>query len=529
MLETTQSLGDYENSSELDIDLSKENWQKLANNATFEETASNFDNIKKQKLLSKSDFKKYFEWENFKQRNVGDCRLLAAIDSLVSFWDYENLIRTSVIKDSKWYTFYLPLWAPHIPWHEFCVTYEELNTNQVGIDWKKPILVTWKQWIQALVQAYWKMSTWKDGQFDYNNLRGWKNDRTFNDLVYGINSYRVQRIPFRSAIDPDWTIDKQFTNKFYKTLENFDKNDDMLTLSVHQLKESDLDRQNIEWEAYSSLWHYSKTNHEISVERVRKEKWTLIVTVSNPRDSYKTYDKKFEDLIKSCSGFHLWSKKKRERLKQSNKTYEGERAHTAADRVNEIWDIHSVNQVVQVTWWANEALREARWDILVTENGNNTFKVSSYNLEMNIKERGWEIIIYNNGTELSINKTKLSNKYKYDGKTVENDQYPLLLYWAKIANFINMMRKFYINPKKRDKSNNKPFRIIDWSLQFDDDPSTFEWRDKVRREWAERFWDDYIECLNDWNSLWISNNDKNTQQKIADLLNQLVKYRKMTY
>ena len=522
MSETTQNSVDYENSSDLDTNLGESSRQNLANDADFHETnriLTTTDGREKKEtrsyFLSKKDFQDYFEWENFKQHNIGNCWLLAVIDSLVSFWDYEKLIRTSVLKNDEWYTFYLPLWAPHLDSNKFFVSYEELNADQVGIDWKYAILVQWKQWIQALVLAYWKKCTWKYGQFDYNNLSGWYGDYALNDLVYGINTYCANRI-WSETIDPNWTINKRFTNKLYKTLESFDKKYDMLTLAVNQ------------WDDYSSLWHYSGANHEISVENVRKEKWTLIVSVSNPRNSGKFYDIKFEDLIRSCGGFCLWTKKERERLKKSNLTYEGKRTYRAARNVNIFWeDINSVNQVVQTTWWANMALRETRWDILVTENENNTFKVSSYDLEMNIKERGWQIIIYNNGTKLSIDKEKLLNKYKYDGKTV--DQYPLLLYWAKIANFINRMRKFYINPKKRDESNNKPFRIIDWSLQFDDDPSTFEWRDKIRREWAERFWDDYIECLNDWNSLWISNNDKNTQQKIADLLNQLVKYRKKTY
>ena len=529
MLETTQSLGDYENSSELDINLSKENWQKLANNATFEETASNFDNIKKQKLLSKSDFKKYFEWEDFQQENIGNCRLLAVIDSLVSFWDYEKLIRTSVTKDNKWYTFYLPLWAPHLDSNKFFVSYEELDTNQVGIGWDTPILVIWKQWIQALVLAYWKKCTWKYGQFDYNNLSSWQSDRALNDLVFWIKTYSEVRTTYSETEDQLWKKDLDFINKFYKTLEGFNRKYDMLTLSVNQLQENDLDRQNIKWEAYSSLWHYSKPNHTISVEKVRKEKWKLIVTVSNPRDSNRTYDITFNDLIKSCHGFYLGTKRERWRLSKSDRTNSNQMTYHATDITKTIDDIQSINQVVQLTWEANEALREARWDILVTENKNNTFKVSSYDLEMNIKERGWQIIIYNNWIELSIDKKKLLNKYEYDDKTVENNQYPLLLYWAKIANFINMMRKFYINPKKRDKSNNKAFRIINWSLQFDDDPSTFGWRNRIRRKSAERFWDDYIECLNDRNSLWISNNDKNTKQKIANLLNQFLESRKTSY
>ena len=147
---------------------------------------------------------------------------------------------------------------------------------------------------------------------------------------------------------------------------------------------------------------------------------------------------------------------------------------------------------------------------------------------MNIKERCWQIIIYNNWIELSINKAKLLNKYKYDGKTVENDQYPLLLYWAKIANFVNMMRNLYIDQKKWDENNNTPFCLVGWRLQFDDNPNSFKSADRIKRQCKELIWDDYIECLRDWESLGIDSSDDETKQKIVDFLNQLVENKKAT-
>lgn len=474
--------------------------------------------------LSKEDFQKYFEWEDFQQRNIWDCWLLAAIDSLVSYWDYENLIRTSVKKVGGGFSIWLPLWSPRPI--EYFVSFNEMNTNQINISWNKSILVTWKDWIKALVLAYGKMSTWKGRNFDHQNLSGWAGDRAFNDLVYGIEVYRVDRTNYLQDEDPDWTIDREFTDKFYKVLEDFDTKYDMLTLSVNQLDEQEMRQQWLHGESYSSLGHYSQHNHEISVEKVKKQNWKLIVTVSNPWDSGRSYDISFENLIKSCSGFYLWTKKARQWLSTSSRSYAWERGYAASNYTTKIEDVESVNQVVQLTWEADEALRKARWDIIVTSTQNDAYQVFSYRLKMNIKERNWNIIICDKWCELLIDKTKLSNKYEYNGKDIENDQYPLLLYWAKIANFINMMRNLYIDTKKRDKKNDKPFCIKDWILKFDDDPSTFSWSDRLQREWAELFWDDYIDCLNDWSNLWINTSDTGTQQKICNFLNQLVENRR---
>ena len=533
MSETTQSSVDYENPSELDLDLSEEDWQNLADNTTLDETNSALSTPRWRErkenvnyTLSQADFQKYFEWENFQQRNIWDCWLLSAIDSLVSFWDYEKLIRTSVRKVDKGFYVWLPLWSP-MPTQYF-VSFDEINTNQINISWNKSILVTWKDWIKALALAYGKRSTWKTQDFDHQNLRWWSGNQVFKEMVYWIHTYYCSRTSIWSEQkDPNWTFDMEFVFKLEGVLENFDAKTDMLTLWVSQLQEADLDRLNLPWEAYSSLWHYSEMNHEISVEKVKKNSdWVLIVTVSNPWDWSKSYDITFNSLIKSCGDFSLWTKIQRPLLSEYNRSNKWVRSHHAADIVKKAEDVRSLNQVVQLTWEADDALRKARWDIIVTSTQNDAYQVFSYRLNMNIKERNWNIIICDKWCELLIDKTKLSNKYEYNGKDIENDQYPLLLYWAKIANFINMMRNLYIDTKKRDKKNDKPFCIKDWILKFDDDPSTFSWSDRLQREWAELFWDDYIDCLNDWSNLWINTSDTGTQQKICNFLNQLVENRR---
>lgn len=81
-------------------------WQWVGNALRKTHENSKLKESKNQKerwftSLSHDDFKKYFEWEKFQQANIGDCWILAAIDSLVSFWDYEKLIRKSVLKNDN--------------------------------------------------------------------------------------------------------------------------------------------------------------------------------------------------------------------------------------------------------------------------------------------------------------------------------------------------------------------------------------------------------------------------------------------
>lgn len=458
--------------------------------------------------LSKEDFEEYFSWNELYQNNIWNCWLISPIMSLVEFWDYEKLIRTSVKKNEKWFIISLPLWSPEP--HISFISFKELNQVQRYLWWYSPVLVSWKQWIQALMLAYWKMFTWKN-QFDYNNFERWRSSRVFYDLVYGINVYETKRTIFSYDTDPVWAWDQLFLNQLYDILENFDKKTDMISLAVC------LDPLT------KFLSHYSMTNHEISVKKVRKDNWTLIITVGNSADDLKDHDITFRDLMQSCGAFSLWTKKNKSWLKKSKESYIWKRKYIGSTDIDDINEIKSVNQIVQLHWKEKEALREARWDIIVTDIVDNTMNVSSYGFDTKLEERDWIIVVSVWTNELSINKWLLSNKYEYEEEVIANKNYPFYLYWAKIANFVNMMRKLYINPKKWDKQNKKTFCLIDWCLQFDDDSNTFEWRDKSKRKIKEKLGDDYIKCLKDWESLWIKSSDNKTQQKIVNFLNQLVR------
>ena len=461
--------------------------------------------------LSKEDFEEYFSWNELYQNNIWNCWLISPIMSLVKFWDYEKLIRTSVKMNDNGFIISLPLWSPEP--HTYSISFEELNQVQRRISWDSPSLVEWKLWIQALVLAYWKMSTGKD-QFDYINLAGWNSSNVFYDLVYGIEVYSVERNGLPYCDDPYWACDQDFLKQLRDVLENFNKNTDMISLyvSVDPL--------------IHLLSHYSMSNHEISVKNVKKDNWKLIITVWNMDEKYEDCDITFEDLITACGGFSLWTKNKRPWLKKSNESYVWKRKYIWEIYAKKHNKIESVNQLVLLHWKEKEALREARWDIVVTDIAENELKVSSYGLDTKLEEKDWKIIISVWNNKIYISKAVLSNKYEYKGRITSNKEYPFYLYWAKIANFVNMMRKFYIEPEKWDKKNYTPFCLVRWALQFDDNPNSFNFGTRIKRKWKELIWDDYIECLRDWESLGIDSSNDETKQKIVDFLNQLVKEKK---
>ncbi len=454
--------------------------------------------------LSHDDFVKYFEWEQFKQMNIGNCWALATIDSLVSFWDYEKLIRKSVSKNDDGFLIRLPLWAPVWKSKSYPISFEELNQKQWRIDWSQSVLVEWKQWIKALLFAYWKQTTWKD-EFDYTNFSWWWSDRAFNDLIYWMHVYYNKRSLWKKDAteknDPMWTKDEKFVNNFKAVLENFDSKKDMLAITVNQSTEKDSNRQLQSSDNYSKLGHYSKYNHVISVEAVKKVWWNLIVTLSNPWDSGRAYDISFNELLKSCWDFSLCSKEPRKWLWESDESYKWKREDASSREVNGLEDVHTINQEVQLTWKKDEALRDARWDIVVT--GNDVLTVSSFGLKTQLREKDWKIIIGSWKNAFSIDKKYLSNTYKYKWEIVKNDSYPLHLYWAKIANFINRMKHDYINPKKW--ANDSPFSFSSkWYLCFNEWWTSSMWG-FIRSLYK---WSETLTVLkSDWKSaLWITSN-----------------------
>ena len=424
------------------------------------------DNLKWKYSLSHEDFVNYFEGESFGQRNVGDCWFLAAIDSLVSFWDYEKLIRSSVTKNKNGFKIKLPLWSNS--GKEYFISFSELKKKQSWIHWENFVLVEWKQGIEALVRAYLRHTSTdsnNESDTDFLNLNGWNTGLTFNSLLYfpWMKTYYAQRTISEAEQKKDiqWTKDTQFVSQIYSALEDFDSKNDMITLWVYQVDEANNDRKNQSADNYNQLGHYSKSNHEISVEAVKKDRWNLIITVSNPWDSGRKYDISFNNLIKSCASFTLCTKKERKWLKESTKSYwKWERRHAASNKIS-MDKVRNVNQIIEITWKENEELRKARGDIIVENIDINKITVTSYGRSTQVEQKNGNIIIGTGNEKLSIPETEISNVfYKSQSDMEKNDAYRLHLYWAKIANMIHFIEKNY------DK-NDDLYLNSDWILQYD--------------------------------------------------------------
>ncbi len=457
------------------------------------------DNLKGKYKLSHEDFVEYFEGERFYQRNIGNCWLLAAIDSLVSFWDYEKLVRSSVSKDKNGFTIRLPLWSKkdNKKSKEYFVSFSELKKSQSGIYWNNLIPVDWKSWIKALVRAFLRHTS-NDGNngsdIDFLNLKGGRWVSAFNSLVSfpWMKTYCCTRTisEKEKREDKSWTKDVQFVNTFRSVLESFNRQNDMLTLTVCQEQETNNDRKNQPKDNYDDLWHYSRPNHEISVEAVKKSGWNLIITVSNPWDSERTYDILFDDLLKSCSVFSLCTKKARTWLQESTGSYwDWSRRNAASDHLNSMDRAQNINQIVEFTWEKNEELRKARGDIIVENLGTNKIAVTSYNYTTQVERSNGKIIIWTGNKALLIPEAEISDIFNKE----KNKAYRLHLYWAKIANMIHFIQNKY------SKDDNLCLNS-DWTLQYD------------------RVWPRNTDIIKDWGrkQIWISR-DKTKKEFVKHL------------
>ena len=488
-----KSLKDNENKIDVNSEFNKAlisliNSGSLENKAKEGEKDKNWDNRgegekskEDRNTLGEEDFKNYFEWENFQQRNVGDCRLLAAVDSLVSFWGYEDLIRSSVKIEGEKFIIKLPLWDKN--WKEYEVPFEKLQTEQKTIEGNTSILVDWKLWVKELIYAYWKMTTWQD-TFDNFNLHWGYSGDVFKDLISNENmhTYCAERTISveEQKSDTDWKKDKNFVNNLLTVLKSFDSKNDMLVLSVNQSKETNNDRKDQSKDDYDNLWaYYEGTNHTISVEKViTDDQENPTIVVSNPWDSGRVYNIKFNELIKKSNAFQLCTKEERN-LTQYRWKGNGEwvRRDAASSNIDKVDEAKTVNQIVEITWDVNEKLREARGDIIVENIWENKITVKSYNQTRQVEQSKWKIIIWSWDKKLSIPESEISDTFWEESNSI----YRLYLYWAKIANMINFIENKY--DKNDDFYLNK-----EWILQYD------------------RVWPINTDILKDRSQLWISKN-----------------------
>lgn len=475
---------------------------------------SNYNEKEKDYTLSKEDFQTYFEGENFKQGNIWNCWLVATVDSLVSYWGYEDLIRKSVTMTNEWFKIIMPLWSPKWEWKEVIINEKDFS-YQISINWDFFNLVNWKKWIKALIIAYWKVSTWNDN-FDVMNLEWWNVWNYFNTLIYWINSYSKVRenINWKKwAREYLWIEDNWFKDELKSVLEWFNTETDLLTVTINQ---------GYSW--YNKLYNYKENkwwdiawDHEVSIEWTYEKDWKLFIIISNPWDSGKSYEISFEDLLESTCAYTLWSKVIKDNL--SNSTWNDNWTRILPKSLGKNRDNKSLNQVILSTWALSKNEENNRWFVISRiENWTNyidsrwkadTFITNDDNYNPTIN-------IWNN--KLSLKKDYFSKKYNNN----ENYRFQSRLYPQRLSVFINKMRSDYIDKKLFNADNQNPFYIWeDWSIKIDDNTDNYNSiDDKIKRKTAKFLWIDTT-LLQDWSLLWIEWNNKEAKYKIVDFLNLL--------
>lgn len=494
--------------------------------------------------LSKEDFQKYFAGENFQQRAIANCWLLAVIDSLVSWGNYETVIRKSVKRDKEGNFFIrLPLWSPQ---GQVITVKKEDFKEQVNINGTRASLVSWKDWIKALVIAYWKYTTGKQGneQFENHKLSGGRGFKALNTLVDDITVFSQQRSAQWSKSeqeDPLWNYDKVFMQALESVLLKFNPKTDLLTLSVYQKNETDGDRQELK-DAYSSLGHYSLSNHSISVEKTFLKNWQLRIVLSNPRDSSRTYRLKFDELLKACRGFSLGTLQPQAfDFLTKNKNNSEEKVASRNDYRSKHSMPNSINQLIQQTGAFDIEETAKRNDVIVQEQASGILSVNARG------KNDWKIIFGKESIELKIahqslilEKSKLSKNF--DGQI--NDKYPLFLYAPRIVVFIQKIRNLYIDETKGQIKS--PFLLNKaWELVFIPNSKKKVADEAIKNLWARiadtviDFASDFglleketqnsryksdkrtISILKNWNLLGIDKDDIETKSALMNFLNAL--------
>lgn len=477
-------------------------------------------------LLSKEDFKRYFEGEDFKQRNIGDCWLLATIDSLVSWWKYEEYIRKSVKKTDKGFLVCMPLGTPwnHGKW----VNVDVNQTAQIAVDGTPLYAVNGEIGIKALIQAYGKIATGKE-VFDVYNLHWWSSAAAMNTLISGIKVYQEvrEKREGQEALDP-YGKKGILPYKLKIALAQFDPKTDMLTLSVNQLQETSGDRSGYAKSNYDALGHYSNSNHSISVEKTFLKNGELMIQLSNPWDSSGSYIRSFESLLPSCYGFCLWTTKNRDNIfiKTNDKDI-NKREFTSKDVQYKLDSrLDSLNQIIQNQWEFNTELSISRGDVIVSEKNGKLFvsswwKNDSY-VELKDTLSQWDDkkrTLNIAGKKLILNTDHFSTIYNNEQK----DKYRDYLYLPRLTVFINKMRYDYIDKKMAKSGERKPFSLDNqWNLIFAIERTKVGWiidKVKIGLEWL--LGDSTINCLSDRSLLGINPNNTKVKQQIVNFLNQL--------
>ncbi len=503
-------------------------------------------------LLSKKDFELYFAWDAFQQQNVGNCYLVTAINSLVNFWWFEELIRKSVSRTEGGFEIMLPLWMlqqwiPKEYVKVFKVSKSELG-SQIGIFGSQFSLMKWKDGIKALMVAYGKSVTGKN-TFDLLNLEGWDTKDTIKSLIYGIFLYDHTR---GSRIDGT----KNFESRLQSSLMQFDSHTDIMTLSVNQ------------GENYSQLLKLDEKDdngktiqrtHAISVIAVDKDRRE--VTLSNPWNCNKRFTVSIDALQKLCYEFQMASKEEKQGLVESD--YQSEDDHRIskmvlnrdANNMKKIRNIpstirqikndpnlmiplvenilhgsnwpknpESLNQAIQATGNSNPLERLSRGDVVVEERDRKYYIESHGQKDSYITfDEKYNPTIHFGKSNLSLPSWVFANTFNGES----NKLVSWYLYPPRLVVFLNKIKHDYIDTSFYKSNTGSPFVL--WKngeCLLMDDPDKYQGTKKILKKAGDVLWDTSISVLKDWSALGIKSSDIETKKQIIWFLNNISQIKK---
>lgn len=265
-------------------------------------------------LLSEEDFKKYFECDTFRQDNLWNCWVVAALDSISHLSNYEYLIRSSVKKTSSWFEIRLPMWAPsdYPKAKRYKTKLQDLSRPQLWLNGKQ--LSLWHEfndgqwtWFRCLIHALWQMITGKQ-EFNYAMLTYWPTGSLvpFECFVYWLAGETYFKPCMKVREENNLLLKVNlFTNdewvypgegRLLQILNNFDPGKQSMTVIVNT---TDDDPPQIRDDVEAWIWQFQYLpDHVVSVSYVRKTSSWLMIWLSEPHTANKTTEYPYEKFIK---------------------------------------------------------------------------------------------------------------------------------------------------------------------------------------------------------------------------------------
>ena len=470
----------------------------------FDEWHQNNEQVEQWHPITEQEFNKYFSWESFRQSNIWNCWLVAAVDSLISLWQYKELIFNNVRCIENGFVFRMPLRMKGSENSEikrnFFHEWDSYVVTKDMYSWEKSKcgrlnLLSWKEWHKALAYVLWRLYTWHD-DYSYEELNSllWREESPLEYMVYPTVSERRYKL-----------LDESCFQNLEKLLWNFNPKTDMMTVWVQQ------------WNWYSELLPsnlFADRGHFVSIEKTRYTNWKLMVRISNPWNAWIYYDTSFKNLKKSAESYN-WASLNINAYKDKRvKSPHDERL----DKAKDFWDTKRISMEwdINMTWENREELQWQRdLKIYAHEYGKIYTVESRWGSATNVELLDWFVRFSVAGRK------NISISIPYD-KFLSTDKDDLVDKSLYIANFINKMEYDYIKPQKAKKNYSWPFGWERWKwLEFQHKADNLRWAVRgLLRSWNVQVLTE--EAL--WNTFGIMDTE-GVGVILQDWLNQLYKWK----